>query len=116
MRGRRETGVESGVTRGGLTDPMLMKNPKVAADEPMNLPSVAMDPLGPGPARTMDVRPKMKPMVRPTPAARQCSCSTVPVWEGIEAGRVAVPANLSTRCYRREMPATSSAAPGCGRP
>ena len=64
-------------TTGELTDPMLIKKPKVAADEPMNFPSVAIEPLGPGPARTMDVRPKMKPMVSPTPAARQFRAPSV---------------------------------------
>lgn len=33
-----------------LTDPILMKNPKVAAEEPIYVARVAIDPLGPGPA------------------------------------------------------------------
>ena len=72
-----EKGWRKASITGKLTDPMLMKKPKVAADEPMNFPSVAIEPLGPGPARTMDVRPKMKPMVSPTPAARQFRAPSV---------------------------------------
>jgi hypothetical protein len=35
---------------GARTDPMDMKNPKVAAEESMYCDSVATTPLGPGPA------------------------------------------------------------------
>lgn len=39
--------------RGGLsrlTDPILIKKPKVAAEDPIYVARVAIDPLGPGPA------------------------------------------------------------------
>jgi len=72
---RRTTG-SSGIENVQRTEPILMKNPKVAAELPIYVARVAMDPLGPGPARTMDVRPKMNPMVNPTPAGDQ---SVVPL-------------------------------------
>lgn len=46
--------------------PMAMKKPKVAADPIIYCPSVRSIPLGPGPKRTMLVKPKMKPMIKPT--------------------------------------------------
>ncbi|EAT92346.2 hypothetical protein SNOG_00851 [Parastagonospora nodorum SN15] len=46
--------------------PMAMKKPKVAADPIMYCPNVRSIPFGPGPKRTILVKPNMKPMMRPT--------------------------------------------------